>query len=31
MPARSDEPRIDLDAYAAVVAHHLGPLGVTIA
>jgi diaminopimelate decarboxylase len=31
MPARSDEQPIDLDAYAAVVARHLGPLGVTIA
>ena len=31
MPARSDERPIDLDAYAAVVARHLGPLGVTIA
>jgi diaminopimelate decarboxylase len=29
-PARSDEEPIDLDAYAAVVARHLGPLGVTI-
>jgi len=31
MPARADERPIDLDAYAAVVARHLGPLGVTIA
>jgi diaminopimelate decarboxylase len=31
MPARSDEQPIDLDAYAAVVARHLGPLGITIA
>jgi diaminopimelate decarboxylase len=30
-PARGDEQPIDLDAYAAVVARHLGPLGVTIA
>jgi diaminopimelate decarboxylase len=31
MPARADERAIDLDAYAAVVARHLGPLGVTVA
>jgi diaminopimelate decarboxylase len=31
MPARRDEQPIDLDAYAAVVARHLGSLGVTIA
>jgi diaminopimelate decarboxylase len=31
MPARSHEQPIDLDAYAAVVVRHLGPLGVTIA
>jgi len=30
-PARDDETPIDLDAYAAVLARHLGPLGVTIA
>ena len=30
-PARSDERAVDLDAYAAVLARHLGPLGVTIA
>ena len=27
-PARQDEPAVDLDAYAAVLARHLGPLGV---
>ena len=27
----SDERAVDLDAYAAVLARHLGPLGVTIA
>jgi diaminopimelate decarboxylase len=31
VPARREEPAIDLAAYAAVVARHLGPLGVTIA
>jgi diaminopimelate decarboxylase len=31
MPARADERGVDLDAYAAVLARHLGPLGVTIA
>jgi diaminopimelate decarboxylase len=31
MPARADERAVDLDAYAAVLARHLGPLGVTIA
>jgi diaminopimelate decarboxylase len=31
MPGRGDERPIDLDAYAAVVARHLGPLGVTVA
>jgi diaminopimelate decarboxylase len=31
MPAREEERAVDLDAYAAVLAHHLGPLGVTIA
>jgi diaminopimelate decarboxylase len=30
-PAREDELAVDLDAYAAVLARHLGPLGVTIA
>ena len=30
-PARQDEKAVDLDAYAAVLARHLGPLGVTIA
>jgi diaminopimelate decarboxylase len=30
-PARPDEQAVDLDAYAAVLARHLGPLGVTIA
>jgi diaminopimelate decarboxylase len=30
MPARVDEHAIDLDAYAAVVARHLGPLGVVV-
>ena len=30
-PARQDEEAVDLDAYAAVLARHLGPLGVTIA
>ncbi len=30
-PARQDEHAVDLDAYAAVLARHLGPLGVTIA
>ena len=31
MPGRGDERAIDLDAYASVVARHLGPLEVTIA
>ena len=31
MPAREDERGVDLDAYAAVLARHLGPLGVTVA
>jgi diaminopimelate decarboxylase len=31
VPAREDERAIDLDAYAAVLARHLGPLGVTVA
>ena len=30
-PARQHERAVDLDAYAAVLARHLGPLGVTIA
>jgi diaminopimelate decarboxylase len=30
-PARHDEPAIDVDRYADVLARHLGPLGVTIA
>ncbi len=30
-PARQEERAVDLDVYAAVLAHHLGPLGVTIA
>ncbi len=30
MPARADERAIDLDAYAAVVDRHLGPLGVIV-
>ena len=31
MPARDDEHAVDLDAYAEVIARHLGPLGVTVA
>jgi diaminopimelate decarboxylase len=31
VPARADEPPIDLDAYAASLAEAFGPLGVTIA
>jgi diaminopimelate decarboxylase len=31
VPARADEPPVDLTAYAAVLARHLGPLGVTVA
>jgi diaminopimelate decarboxylase len=31
MPARADERAIDLDAYAAAVARHLGPLDVVLA
>jgi diaminopimelate decarboxylase len=31
MPGRDDERGVDLDAYAAVLARHLGPLGVTVA
>ena len=30
-PARDDEPPVDLDAWAAVLAHHLGPLDVVVA
>jgi diaminopimelate decarboxylase len=30
MPARQDERGVDLAAYAAVIARHLGPLGVTV-
>ena len=30
VPAREDERAIDLDAYAAVIARHLGPLGVAV-
>ena len=30
VPARSDESGVDLARYAAVVARHLGPLGVTV-
>ncbi len=30
VPAREDERSVDLDAYAAVLARHLGPLGVTV-
>lgn len=30
-PAREDERAVDLDAYAAVLVRHLGPLGVTVA
>ena len=30
-PARQDERAVDLDAYAATLAQHLGPLGVTVA
>lgn len=31
VPARDDEAPVDLDAYAAVLARHLGPLGVVAA
>ena len=31
VPARDDEPPVDLDTYAALLARHLGPLGVAIA
>ena len=30
-PARDDEPPVDLDAWAAVLTHHLGPLDVVVA
>jgi diaminopimelate decarboxylase len=30
VPARSDERPVDLDAYASVIARHLGPLGVAV-
>ncbi len=30
VPARDDEPAVDLDAYAAMLARHLGPLGVVV-
>ena len=30
VPARDDEPPVDLDAYAALLARHLAPLGVAI-
>ena len=30
VPARSDEEPVDLDAYAAAIARHLGPLGVAV-
>jgi diaminopimelate decarboxylase len=30
VPARDDEPAVDLDAYAAILARHLGPLGVVV-
>ncbi len=30
VPARADERPVDLEAYAATVAGHLGPLGVTV-
>jgi len=30
VPARDDEPAVDLDAYAELLARHLGPLGVTV-
>lgn len=31
MPAREDEHPVDLDAYASVIARHLGPLDVAVA
>jgi diaminopimelate decarboxylase len=30
VPARADEPPVDLDAYAATLKRHLGPLGVAV-
>jgi diaminopimelate decarboxylase len=30
VPARSDEEPVDLDAYASIIARHLGPLGVAV-
>ena len=30
VPARSEEAEVDLDAYAGVLARHLGPLGVAV-
>ena len=30
VPARDDEPAVDLDAYTRLLARHLGPLGVVI-
>ena len=30
VPARDDERAVDIDAYAAVLARHLGPLGVAV-
>lgn len=31
VPARADEQAVDLDAYADVLARHVGPLGLTVA
>jgi diaminopimelate decarboxylase len=31
VPARADERAVPLDAYAAILARHVGPLGVTVA
>lgn len=31
VPARADEAPVDIDAYVAVLARHLGPFGVTVA
>jgi len=31
VPARDDEPPVDIDAYTGLLARHLGPLGVVIA
>jgi diaminopimelate decarboxylase len=30
VPARAEEPPVDVDAYAGVIARHLGPLGVAV-